>query len=195
MNSNDLRFIKTEENLKKALLCLLEHHGIEDVSITALCREAKCSRNAFYQHYETKYDLYDAILKGILETLKKSAWPLRMDQRTMGEKEIQEFTYRLLSILHDRKNDLLSLIHENDLFVVFLSNSLYEAFLQNYSLVTDPQKITERGRLLTRYFCSGITGFIVQWLLEGKQDLEEAQRQLDTCTRDNLRKMRDLLIE
>lgn len=37
---NDLRFIKTEENLKNALLELLETNAVSAVSITDICRRA-----------------------------------------------------------------------------------------------------------------------------------------------------------
>ncbi len=193
MNSNDLRFIKTEENLKKSMLRLIENKSIEDISIKELCIEAKCSRNAFYQHYETKFDLYEAILNDILDVISKSSEPILMDQSAMGEKEIQKYTYKLIKTLYSRKKELTSLLKGNEMFIVFLGNSLYQSFMHHYTIVTK-QEITDQIRLATRYFCLGITGFVGQWLSEDKIGLEEAQHQLDICTRDNFRKVRDLLI-
>lgn len=193
MNSNDLRFVKTEENLKKALLRLIEEKRIEDLSIKELCIEAKCSRNAFYQHYQTKYNLFEAIIQDLLEVVSKSSEPIRIDQSAMGEREIQIYTYKLIKTLYARKKELISLLRGNEMFAVFLSNSLYQSYLNHYGKVTD-KEITDELRLATKYLCCGITGFVEQWLSEDRIGLEEAQRQLDICTRDNFRKLRDFLI-
>ncbi len=194
MNRNDLRFIKTEENLKKTLLRLLEKSPIEKISIKELCSEAKCSRNAFYQHYQSKEELYCAILGDILNTIEKSTQPLMRDQSGMDEEKISEFTYRLLKIFHDYKEDFTSLMNGNEKFQIFLSDSLYCSFMCTYKSVAVSPPIPLQGELITRYFCGGIACFIEQWLKPSTITLEQAQLYLDTCSRDNFRKMRDLLI-
>lgn len=111
----------------------------------------------------------------------------------MGEREIQKYTYKLIETLYSRKKELSSLLRGNEMFIVFLGNSLYQSYMQHYSEVSD-NEITDQLRLATKYFCFGITGFIEYWFSESSIGLEEAQQQLDLCTRDNFRKARDLLI-
>ncbi len=193
MNSKDLRYIKTEENLKKALIRLMENQQVDHISVKALCMEAKCSRNAFYQHYETKFDLYEAILNDIIYVVSESSAPILLDQSAMGEKEIQKYTYKLIKTLYTCKKELTSLLKGNKMFIVFLGNALYQSYLHHYAEVTD-KDVTDQIRLKTKYICFGITGFVEQWLSEDRIGLDEAQRQLDICTRDNYRKVRDLLI-
>ncbi len=193
MNSNDLRFIKTEENLKKALLSLMEKQQIEEISIKALCMEAKCSRNAFYQHYESKFNLYEAIMSDFLDVISQSSEPILIDQSAMGEEEIRKYTYKLLKTLYACRKELISLLRGNEMFIVFLGNSLYQSFMNHYKKVSD-NEITDQMRLATKYLSFGIAGFVEQWLSENKIEIEEAQYQLDLCTRDNFRKLRDMLI-
>ena len=193
MNCNDLRFIKTEDNLKRSLLCLLENKRIEDISIKEICREAKCSRNAFYQHYQTKENLYNAILSGIFATIEESTRPIALDQRSMDDQKIKAYTFKLLRIIDEHRSEFKSLRNGNDLFLTLLSNFLYNAYLKHYSCVTDDKKITEQGELITRYFCCGIAGFIEQWLNSDYIDLEIAQYNLYLCSHDNFKTMRDLL--
>lgn len=54
MNKNDVRYRKTEDKLRSALVSLLKHENIESISVRDICEKAGCSRNAFYLHYETK---------------------------------------------------------------------------------------------------------------------------------------------
>ena len=69
MNKNDLRYKKTEDKLRSALVSLLKRNTLESVSVRDICEKAGCSRNAFYLHYETKDDLYEAIVNSIIDKL------------------------------------------------------------------------------------------------------------------------------
>ncbi len=195
MNCNDLRFIKTEENLKKALLYMLESRRLEEISIKAICEKAKCSRNAFYQHYQSKDELYNAALSDIIATIEESTQPIARDQRTMNDKRIRAYTYKLLRTIDEHRSEFDSLRNGNDRFLLLMSDSLYHAFQKHYSFINVKRPISDQGELITRYFCCGIAGFIEQWLKEGNSSLETAQRSLDLCTHDNFKKMRDILTQ
>jgi len=194
MNSNDLRYIKTEKNLKKTLLHMLESQRLEDISIKSICLKAECSRNAFYKHYPTKEDLYNAIINDIITVIEESSQPIDCVQKYIAEHRIKTFTYKLLKVIDEHRAEFLSLKNGNDTFLIFLSDSLYRAFIQHYSFVTDNKPLSKKGELITKYFCCGIAGFIEEWLNESSISLEVAQKNLDECTRDNFKKMRDLLI-
>ena len=135
MNCNDLRFIKTEENLKRSLLYLLENKRLEDISVKEICQEAKCSRNAFYQHFQTRENLYHAILSDIFATIEESTRPIDLDQRLMNDQKIKAYTFKLLKIIDEHRSEFKSLRNGNDLFLTLLSNSLYNAYLKHYSYV------------------------------------------------------------
>ena len=195
MNSNDLRYIKTEENLKKTLLRMLEKQRLEEISIKELCLNARCSRNAFYQHYQTKDELYNGILNDILAAIEDSTQPIERDQSTMDENKIRAFTYRLLFVIDEHREKFASLMNGNEMFLIFLSESLYQAFQKHYLLITEGRRMPLNGELITRYFCCGIAGLTEQWLKDSSITLEQAQLSLDICTRDNFRKMGDILFD
>ncbi|HCK88716.1 MAG TPA: hypothetical protein DHW39_07890 [Erysipelotrichaceae bacterium] len=72
MNTKDLRYIKTEELIRSAFLNLAERTTIENIHIKDICAEAKISRNAFYGHYESKYELLERICKDASENMLSS---------------------------------------------------------------------------------------------------------------------------
>ncbi len=76
MNIKDLRYIKTEELIRSAFLKLAEKNTIENIHIKDICAEANISRNAFYGHYESKYELLEKICedasKEMLSSLTES---------------------------------------------------------------------------------------------------------------------------
>ncbi len=195
MNPKDLRYIKTEANLKAALLHLLEKRNIDEISITGLCEAAACSRNTFYQHYQSKDELFNAVMKDILSAIDESTQPIKEKQTEMREDDIREYTYKLLRVINTHRAELMSLRNCYDLFLLFLNDALYKSFLSHYEQKLHINQISEQGKLLTKYFCSGIAGFIEQWLSDSKVNLNKAQQILDQCTRDNFRKMRDILID
>ncbi len=61
MNTKDLRYIKTEELIRSAFLRLAETNTFDNIHTKDICNEANISRNAFYGHYESKYELLEKI--------------------------------------------------------------------------------------------------------------------------------------
>ena len=53
----DLRTIKTQQNIQSHFLKLLETYNFKDITIKSLINECKINRSTFYRNYEDKYDL------------------------------------------------------------------------------------------------------------------------------------------
>lgn len=193
MNKNDLRYQKTEDSLKEAMLGLLENGNIDDVSITALCRNARCSRNAFYQHYQSKYELYNAILESVIEDIRKSCMPVVSSLDLASEKKITEWTHRLLDTIYSRRNEILSFMKNSSSFSDILRSSLYEAMCEGNLRFISEAAITREIRLILYYSANGITGFIQYWLCETDFSLDKAKDYLDRITRDPFRQVRDMM--
>ncbi|MDO4493332.1 MAG: TetR family transcriptional regulator [Clostridia bacterium] len=62
----DKRILKTKKNLKSALIALLGEFPFEKISVTELCRKAKCTRVTFYTYYEDKYALAEELFIGYI---------------------------------------------------------------------------------------------------------------------------------
>ena len=79
MNFTDLRILKTQERLQNALLELLETKPLKEITVKEICDKASISRNAFYQHYGYKEDLYDQMVARATEGIRDSLMPIIQD--------------------------------------------------------------------------------------------------------------------
>lgn len=61
MSVKDLRYRRTEYLLSSSLFCLLETKEFNEVKISELTSKAGISRQAFYSHYEDKYDFLNQL--------------------------------------------------------------------------------------------------------------------------------------
>lgn len=58
----DLRFIKAKEKIASAFKSLVQAKKFEDITVSALCKNAGIDRKTFYLHYKTLDDLLIEIL-------------------------------------------------------------------------------------------------------------------------------------
>jgi len=63
MNENDLRVIKTRENIETTFLELLDKKSFSQITIGELISTCRISKGTFYYHYKDKYDLAEKLLK------------------------------------------------------------------------------------------------------------------------------------
>ncbi|WP_295268561.1 TetR/AcrR family transcriptional regulator [uncultured Catenibacterium sp.] len=54
---NDLRVVKTKENIVNNFIHLLSLYDFKDITIQMLISECKINKTTFYRHYIDKYDL------------------------------------------------------------------------------------------------------------------------------------------
>ncbi len=65
----DKRIEKTKRKLKTALIALLEKESLNDITVYALCQEAKVNRSTFYVHYSNVIECFDEIADDILSEM------------------------------------------------------------------------------------------------------------------------------
>jgi len=63
MNENDLRVIKTRENIETTFLELLDKKSFSQITVGELISSCRISKGTFYYHYRDKYDLAEKLLK------------------------------------------------------------------------------------------------------------------------------------
>lgn len=68
----DLRTIKTQQNIQSHFLKLLETYNFKDITIKSLINECKINRSTFYRNYEDKYDLIYKITEELITKFKKN---------------------------------------------------------------------------------------------------------------------------
>ena len=120
---NNKRRQETRKRIERTFVQLLQTHELEDISITALCREANINRTTFYANYLDIYDLVDAVGKS-LETEVQSFYSEEQDSaiepldflqlyRHIYNNQIFYKTYFKLGL--DAKFDLPDYLKQNEL--------------------------------------------------------------------------------
>lgn len=109
-NESDLRAIKTEENLRNALISLLHEKELKKITVKDICDKAKCSRNAFYFHYQYKEDLYDAIIDSISDIIVESLIPVVPTENMIDNMSIYTYSEKLINGFTSISSDLKSLL-------------------------------------------------------------------------------------
>ncbi|WP_439426069.1 TetR/AcrR family transcriptional regulator [Oenococcus alcoholitolerans] len=59
----DLRQLKTDRNIKEAMIKMLQKKNFEKITVSDICAIALTSRSTFYLHYLDKYDLIEKIVE------------------------------------------------------------------------------------------------------------------------------------
>ena len=68
----DLRVVKTQENLRRALLTLLKSKPLETITVAELCRHANINRGTFYLHYKDVLEVFKKYFEVIVEDFGKA---------------------------------------------------------------------------------------------------------------------------
>lgn len=170
----DLRFQKTETALQKAFLELLQTKELTKISVKEICELAQVSRNAFYQHYETKEHLYDNILKEILLSMEQACRPLVKDMTRISAVESRLFLDNILRAVEQHRFVMYQLLTSQPAtFKAAFHQMLISANMQcSHELVVTPDMS------YLHIFAGGVTAFVSHWLLETSFTLEEAQEKL-----------------
>lgn len=67
-DKTDLRVIKTQNALIRALQSLLSEKSYEEITVTELCEKAETRKATFYQHFLDKDDLFTFMIQNLQET-------------------------------------------------------------------------------------------------------------------------------
>ena len=163
MNKNDLRYKKMEDKLRSSLISLLSRNNIESITVRDICEQAGCSRNAFYLHYETKDDLYEAIVNSIIDKL---IYALQADTNVFESRDehtiIQYYDQIIDAILSHR--DELDVLVKRDQGVLMMKLAKAIFASNEETIHAFATKIPSVESSLNAAFLSaGIFGFIYEW--------------------------------
>lgn len=108
MNQNDLRVVKTKENIYNCFFDLLKRKPLYRITVQELCEKARINKGTFYYHYEDIYALYNEIMGQVLDSLFEfiDCYDIAITQPTKFLQEIRnhEKTYsaKIDVILQDK---------------------------------------------------------------------------------------------
>ncbi|MDT8719454.1 TetR/AcrR family transcriptional regulator [Clostridium sp. 19966] len=185
----DLRFIKTEESLYDTMLELLKTNTIDKITVTMICHEAKCSRNAFYLHYQTKEDLYNSIINDCIASIQKACEPVVNKFKEIQERQNYLFMSHIINAVENSKNTIYILIKSSHgVFSDMLKEAIYQSFRKT-SVELSKQAVTDAYCSYNMFLASGIVGFLEYWLTESHMSIDEAKNTLTKLTSGSTKEM------
>lgn len=172
----DLRFEKTEKAIQDAFLKLLMAKELRQISVKEICQNAHISRNAFYQHYETKEHLYQAIQTEILLAMEDACRPVAENITDIQASENRQFLDNILIAVDQHQEKIYQLLKSQPAnFSLAFRDMLIHANIKTNQQFTDHINLA-----FIHIFSGAVASFISYWLLETDLTLLEAQEQLFT---------------
>ncbi len=174
MNFTDLRILRTQEQFQNALLELLEAKELKEITVKEICDKANMSRNAFYQHYGYKEDLYDQMVAKATERIRESLTPIIPDISKLEENTIPVYAKGIIDAITE-VHDLIYVMLKSDdgLFMRQLTDLIFGQFLTN-ALPFFNIEDSEELRLYYEFLSAGISAFIIKWILDDNVSEEKA---------------------
>ncbi len=174
MNFTDLRIIRTQEQFQNALLELLETKELKEITVKEICDKANMSRNAFYQHYGYKEDLYDQMVAKATERIRESLTPIIPDISKLEENTIPVYAKGIIDAITE-VHDLIYVMLKSDdgMFMRQLTDLIFGQFLTN-ALPFFNIEDSEELRLYYEFLSAGISAFIIKWILDDNVSEEKA---------------------
>ena len=174
MNFTDLRILKTQERLQNALLELLETKELKEITVKEICDKAGISRNAFYQHYGYKEDLYDQMVARATEGIRDSLMPIIQDASVVTEDTIISYAKQIIEGISEVRELLYVMLKGDDgIFLRQLTDLIFGQNLTNALSFFDMKDSAEL-RLYYEFQSAGMAAFIIKWILDEGLSEEKA---------------------
>lgn len=178
MNFTDLRILRTQEHLQNALLELLEKKKLKEITVKEICDLAGISRNAFYQHYGYKEDLYDQMVARATEGIRDSLMPIIQDASAVKEETIVSYAKHFIEGISEvRELIYVMLKGDEGEFLRQLTDLISGQNLKNALSFFDMKDSAEL-RLYYEFQSAGMAAFIIKWILDESLSEEKAAKLL-----------------
>lgn len=171
MNFTDLRILKTQERLQNALLELLGEKELKAITVKEICEKAGISRNAFYQHYGYKEDVYDQMVAKATERIRNALAPVIPDETKFQQDTVRQYAKHIIEGISEVRELIYVMLKRDDgVFLRQLTDLIFGQHLTN-ALPFFGIEDSEELRLYYEYHSAGMAAFIIRWVLNG--DLTE----------------------
>ena len=163
MNTKDLRYIKTEELIRSAFLRLAETNKFENIHIKDICNEAKISRNAFYGHYESKYELLEKICEDASKDMLSSLTEETV--KNLRENLMYGVTEWCIQVVYEHR-DLMRILAKSSPrhFQAIIRNVFIESTLNELYTGTENIQKDIILKMSEAYISDALTSIIQIWL-------------------------------
>lgn len=174
MDFTDLRILKTQERLQNALLGLLRTKELKAITVKEICNNAGISRNAFYQHYRYKEDLYDQMVETATERIRDSLNPITAGVSLIKQETIVSYAKHIIEGISEVKELIWVMLNSDDgKFLRQFTDLIFEQHLTNAITFFDV-KDSKEIRLYYEFQSAGMAAFIIKWILDEELSEEKA---------------------
>ncbi len=174
MNFTDLRIMKTQEKLQNALLELLGEKELKAITVKEICDRAGISRNAFYQHYGYKEDLYEQMVARATENILDSLVPIVPDASHLSQDTVALYAKHIIEGISQVKELIYVMLKGDDgQFLRQMTDLMFGQHLTNaisFFGVKDSMEL----RLYYEFQSAGMAAFIIKWILDSQLSEDEA---------------------
>ena len=168
---NNQRYKDSEKRIQDALMKLMEHQELEDVTVMDICKEAHINRDTFYAYYE---DIYDLMFK--VERLIRQDLHEEFRAKGVGMQNVFHHTYLIFFLRHFE--------HNKNFYRICLRHRvkfpLKEGFDQLCESVVKPhcqqRGVTDERTMLyyLTFYQAGFTSLLRKWVEDGCSEAPEA---------------------
>ncbi len=166
MNFTDLRIIKTRERLQNALLELLGSKELKAITVKEICEKAGISRNAFYQHYSYKEDLYEQMVDKATERIRDSLTPLITDVSQIKEDTVASYAIHIIDGVSEVRGLMYVMLKSDEgIFLRQLTDLIYNQVLTNSCSFFGINESKDL-QLFYEFLSAGMAAFIIKLVLD-----------------------------
>ena len=173
--AQDRRVLKTKAQLRAALVSLLEHKPLQEITVKELCERCDINRGTFYLHYPDVRALLDEMVGEVMAQFERMLNSFRPDETLVyhaGEKfEVKDAGLHLQAIFQ--------FVAQNaDICRVLLCGPQETAFVEKVKQLVRERVLDEWTAMMGgewqlgydymfSFFVAGCIGLLQQWLREG----------------------------
>ena len=162
--SNDLRFVKNREALRRAYIDLVKEKGSGTITVKELAQRANVNRMTFYSHYDTVDDILSEYVDGMTEAILSAS----AEQGVIGAEALLKAATELMR----QELDFFRLVAKSSGFEPF-RNSFRAAFRRIFE--EELQRTTKLGgmqlTISADMVASAVTYAYLDWLAGEYGDL------------------------
>lgn len=195
MKENDLRVVKTKQNIRSSYLGLLRKKKHSQITVQDICDGALCSRNTFYMHYQDKETLREVIVNECVDTMRRAFVNESSNFAEITEKVVLGYSTSIITSASKTGDVMRAMLLSDD--SGFLREKLAEAILEE--CIKGGQKLSKTNaesaayRLNCNYLISGMLGFVISWIKETNYSAQEATALLQSIHTSVVQRMFEIL--
>lgn len=152
---NNKRKKKSQENIEKVFLELLQKKELEKISVTDIVKLCKINRSTFYANYLDIYDLANKVKENMFKEYL---------QIFKEESKLKKHSYNYLPMFQDIKNN--QIFYKTLFKLNFDFTNYYDLYLETEEMLKY-YGTTKNMDYHIEFFKAGITAIIKKWLYNG----------------------------